>query len=353
MSYRNAASFRSRAGRLSSNPLIRLARRLFIRVPLELLDWLKAFRALKGTHKLMMVGTGMLGDFGIGPFDLHYEILKWSIIAKMRRCKLLFVSVGAGPIDHPLSRRIVKCAISLADYRSYRDTFSQQYLDSIGFNASRDRVYPDLAFSLLRAEMPVSKSRARNGRIVGLGLMEYYGKDYNPERSQRIYQDYIEGVTHFAAWLLRHGYSLRLLIGDVTYDKGVRSDVLRLLQEQGVRFDPGQIIDEPVASVEQLCVQLTQTDMVVATRFHNILLALMLNKPVVALSYHEKVRSLMADMGLAEYCQDIAGLDIEKLIRQFINLQENADAIRSSIKRKADEYRMALDEQYGHICNSL
>jgi polysaccharide pyruvyl transferase WcaK-like protein len=45
--------------------------------------------------------------------------------------------------------------------------------------------------------------------------------------------------------------------------------------------------------VEQLCAQLTQTDMVVATRFHNILLALMLNQPVLPLSYHEKVRSLM------------------------------------------------------------
>ena len=106
MSYRNAAAFRSRAARLSSSPLIRLARRLLIRVPLELLEWFKAFRALRGTHMLIMVGTGMPGDFGIGPLDLHYEILKWSIIAKMRRCRLLFVSVGAGPIDHPMSRWI-------------------------------------------------------------------------------------------------------------------------------------------------------------------------------------------------------------------------------------------------------
>ena len=183
--------------------------------------------------------------------------------------------------------------------------------------------------------------------------MEYYGKDYNPERGQRIYQDYIKGVALFAAWLLQHGHSLRLLIGDLAYDKRVRSDLFGLLQERGVLLDPEEIIDEPVASVEQLCAQLTQTDVVVATRFHNILLALMLNKRVVALSYHGKVRSLMAGMGLEEYCQDIAGLDIERLIRQFVNLQENADAIRPSIRHKADEYRMALDEQYGHIFNSV
>jgi polysaccharide pyruvyl transferase WcaK-like protein len=53
---------------------------------------------------LVMTGTGMLGDVGILPFDLHYDILKWSIMAKLRRCKLLFVSVGVGPMRHPLSR---------------------------------------------------------------------------------------------------------------------------------------------------------------------------------------------------------------------------------------------------------
>jgi len=41
-----------------------------IRLPLEVIEWLKAFRALKGTSMLVMTGTGMLGDFGIGPFDL-------------------------------------------------------------------------------------------------------------------------------------------------------------------------------------------------------------------------------------------------------------------------------------------
>ena len=32
-----------------------------IRLPLEVIEWLKAFRALKGTSMLVMTGTGMLG----------------------------------------------------------------------------------------------------------------------------------------------------------------------------------------------------------------------------------------------------------------------------------------------------
>ena len=47
-----------------------------------------------------------------------------------------------------------------------------------------------------------------------------------------------------------------------------------------------RIIDEPIASVDDLLKQLAATDVVVATRFHNVLLALLLNKPAIAISYH-------------------------------------------------------------------
>ena len=68
---------RARPARGPDHSIIRWLRRLLVRAPLELLEWFKAFRTLKGTTMLVMTGTGMLGDFGIGPFDLHYEILKW------------------------------------------------------------------------------------------------------------------------------------------------------------------------------------------------------------------------------------------------------------------------------------
>jgi polysaccharide pyruvyl transferase WcaK-like protein len=181
MSYRYAPEFTSRALKHRRNPLIRFIRRVVIRIPLELLECLKAFRILRGTNMLIMTGTGMLGGFGIGPLDLHYEILKWSLIAKMRGAKVLFVSVGGGPLDSKLSRWIVKCAISLADYRSYRDRFSQQYLQSIGFDTSNDFVYPDLVFSSPRSEIPIPPHRDGNRPVIGLGLMDYYGEDCSPD----------------------------------------------------------------------------------------------------------------------------------------------------------------------------
>src|SRR5947209_8089350 len=102
----------------------RWLRRIFVGLPLEFYRWVRAIQILKGMDMLVITGTGMLSDFGILPLGLHYDILRWSMIAKLCRCRLLFVSVGAGPLHHPLGRRLVKWALSLADYRSYRDDFS-------------------------------------------------------------------------------------------------------------------------------------------------------------------------------------------------------------------------------------
>ena len=352
ISYRFAGASTPRA---SDNAVKKLIRRLAIRIPREVGEWLRAFRTLKGTDMLVMTGTGMLGDFGIGPLDLHYEILKWSVVARLRGCKLLFVSVGAGPIRHPLSRWIVKAALSLAHYRSYRDQFSYEFLEGIGFDVSKDHVYPDLAFSLLSSGATVTPGRNgdRKGRVIGLGLMEYYGQHLSREDGERVYQRYIERLARFAAWLLAQGHSVRLLVGDLAYDKRVKGDLLRLLEQTGAPLDTGRIIDEPMTSPDDLCEQLARTDVVVATRFHNVLLALMLGKPVIALGYHEKLRSLMAGVGAAEYCVDADDLDVAGLIERFDNISRDAEVFASSMTQKTAEYRRSLDEQYALIFGDL
>jgi polysaccharide pyruvyl transferase WcaK-like protein len=165
------------------------------------------------------------------------------------------------------------------------------------------------------------------------------------------YQDYLQQLLVFVKWLLAHEYDVRLLIGDVLYDQAVQKDFRELLGKN-VRASngrTGRIIDEPITSVEQLLTQLAATDIVVATRFHNALLSLILGKPVISIAFHHKCVSLMSDMGLSQYCQDIHELDAEKLIEQFRDLVGRQPEVKSLIARKTEEFREALDEQYAFI----
>ena len=136
------------------------------------------------------------------------------------------------------------------------------------------------------------------------------------------------------SWLLEHKYTVRLLIGDAVYDNRVRQDLRGLLEGGGLKYEDRKIIDEPACSVDELLSQLAATDVVVASRFHNVLLALMLTKPVVAISFHEKIDSLMSGMGLTEFSQDIEHIDIDKLIGQFTTLEENAENLKRSNRAK-------------------
>src|SRR5262249_29710215 len=78
--------------------VVRVVRMVCIGIPSELYRWANGLITLKRIDMLIIPGTGLLTDayglLGWGP----YSIFKWSLIAKVCRCKLIFVSVGAGPI---------------------------------------------------------------------------------------------------------------------------------------------------------------------------------------------------------------------------------------------------------------
>ncbi|HEY6910647.1 MAG TPA: polysaccharide pyruvyl transferase family protein [Myxococcales bacterium] len=347
MSYRYTRGFRAATEGRSPGRILRMLRRLFVRLPRELAEVVRAFRSLKDVRMLVMTGTGMLSDVGIGPFDLHWEILKWSAVAKLRGARVTFASVGMGPIASAASRRIVRWALSLADYRSFRDGWSRSYLESLGFDASRDRVYPDLAFSLPPEVRAGARSAGR--RVVGVGLMDYYGTHVSPRVGEDAYRAYVAKMTRFVRWLLERGYDVRLLIGDISYDTRSKHDVLRGLSESGAPVASGRVVTARIASVDDLVQELGRTDLVVAMRFHTTLLALMLKKPVLALSYHQKCVCLMDAVGLPQYAHDIDRSDAEQLIRQFEDLETNSESFAPSIAGKLDESRRALDEQYAEL----
>jgi polysaccharide pyruvyl transferase WcaK-like protein len=160
-------------------------------------------------------------------------------------------------------------------------------------------------------------------------------------------------MARFIGWLVEHNRTVRVLTGDVVYDSRVRRDLRNLLEQSGLTYEKCNIIDEPPGSFEELLSQLATTKVVVASRFHNLLLALMLGKPALAISFHEKDDSLMTALGLQDFRQDIANLDVSTLIEQFVTLEENADRLRQEIRLKTKDYREELDKQYSCIFEQI
>jgi len=333
------------AGSRSPKPL-----RAWRRLRLEVADWLRALRVTRQIRALLITGTGILTDHGEGTLGLPYHLFKWSLAAKLHGCKLLFVSVGVESITRPLARFFLKSALRIADYRCYRDEHSAALLRRAGFDTSRDPIFPDLAFSL-----PAPPPSAAGGaqRRVAVGIFNYRECGRGSAAAAAQYAAYLDRLCSFILWLLEHHYTVRVVIGDFAYDEEVRADLRARLQARGLDTEGASFADEPATSFEQLLAQLATVDLVIASRFHNVLLALLLGKPVVSVSYEAKNEALMRQMGLGHYCQTLDGLDLQRLIEQFLDLEKNAAALREIVAEQTAANRSRLELQYDSIVASV
>jgi polysaccharide pyruvyl transferase WcaK-like protein len=299
---------------------------------------------------LIIPGTGILDDFQAGPLGMPLALFGWCLAARLCGTRIAFVSVGAGPIHHPLSRWLMKSAVAMAQYRSYRDTVSKTFMESIGFDTRDDAIYPDIAFKL---PAPVSPVRSAAGSLtVGVGVMTYLGWERGSPRGPAIYAAYLEKITAFVLWLLDQGHRVRILMGDAA-DRDAVADVLSEVAAARPDLAQDRLIADPMRSLHDLMRQMAETDVIVATRYHNIVCALRLGKPLVSLGYAEKNDVLMTEMGVGRFCQHVERFDLDLLIEQFTQLVAERQRYEDGIRRANLSYQERLERQDSILASRL
>jgi polysaccharide pyruvyl transferase WcaK-like protein len=240
-------------------------------------------------------------------------------------------------------------AARMAKYRSFRDEASRDFLAALGVKTANDTVTPDIAFSL-PAPVGQSPSLAPDAGTqeqvptVGLGVMAYFGWRHRQQNGQQIYSDYVANLTDFGAWLLERGFRVRLLMGQ-TEDFPVMEELAGRLREYSHGAFSDRVVAEPVNSLTELMAQMAETEMVVATRFHNVVCSLMAGKPIISIGYAKKNNLLLQAAGLDGFAQHIERLDLDLLKKQFLDLYEHKEKYAPGIKRMTESYRCKLEDQ--------
>lgn len=310
----------------------------------KLANLFRPYQELRGCKLLIIPGTGALDDFGTGWSGLPLAFFVWCLAARLRGAEVAFVSIGAGPIRHPLSRRLFKAAIGMARYRSYRDRISKNFLQGIGFAAAADPVYPDLAFALPTPPDQRGAAGKNASLAVGLGVMTYQGWRNDPHKGAATYSNYLAKISRFALWLLDQGHTIRLLMGDGTDQRAI-DDVQRFVAEHRPSLPADHLHVAKCSTLHDLMCEIVETDVVVATRFHNIVCALKLGRPVLSIGYADKNDALMAEVGLARFCQAMKSLDVDLLIQHFTELTDELSSWRKVLDAVQPRYRSHLLHQ--------
>jgi polysaccharide pyruvyl transferase WcaK-like protein len=326
-----------------SNRIVRAIDAALLRFPSRFYRLIQKINFVRKVDVIIVPGTGILDDFGERPLNgTPATLFVWSLLARLFGTKFAFVSVGAGPIYHPLSRWLFKSAARMARYRSYRDRYSKEFMTGIGIDTRDDPQFPDLAFALPSPER-TAPAQGRPLR-VGVGIMSYYGWRGEVKTGAAVHEKYIAEITRFVRWLVDSGHHVRLLTGDIG-DKQAVDEVMTLAASDCPQSFRDRIIAEDARSLSDVMRQIATTDIVIASRFHNLVCALKLGLPAISVSYAKKNDELLREAGLGEFRQHIDELDAELLIRQFTKLITEREKYIKMVETAVAAYRTDLQRQ--------
>ncbi len=320
---------------------IGIPRAVFHEVPFLI----QSLKTLRKADLLIIGGGGQLTDQFGGVWGRPFLLFKWLLISKVAGIRLIIVSTGAGPLHSFLSRLIVRTIVTHAEFRSFRDQGSIHLMKLIGIQGISYH-YPDLAYALPQKNFSPLPRGHEHQRIVGINPFPYHDSRYVSEGDYALYRAYLTTLSAFMSWLIQNNYRVLLFPTQLRADTLVIRDLMDLLAQTQAPVIDKTVFCPSISTVDDLIACISTTDLVVASRFHGILLSFLAGKPVLALSNHPKMEALMTEMRQSEYVLSLRNIGLDSLILQFTRLEANADSIRTQVQERTHEYRLAVDRQF-------
>ncbi|MFE3181024.1 polysaccharide pyruvyl transferase family protein [Streptomyces violascens] len=310
----------------------------------KLVDAVRTAAWVRRRDVVIVPGMGVLeATLPLRPWGFPYALFLLCASGRLFGTRVALVGVGAAPIGKRPTRALVRWSARLAAYRSYRDDLSRDAMREMGVDTSRDEVCPDLAFAL-----PTPRTGTPSdppGGPVCVGVMDFHGGDDDRARAEEIHRRYLDGTTRFVRTLVEDGRQVRLLTGDAC-DAPVVAAILDAV-------DSPLVTAAGAASLADLMKEMAAADTVVATRYHNLVCALKVGVPTLALSYAAKSDALMARMGLAAYCHPAREVDIDRLLEQFRALEQRSAELRRTLAERNLVAVGQLQHQFAALTSAL
>ncbi len=281
---------------------------------------------LAGSADVVIVpGMGVLEDtLGVRPWGMPLWLFLLAAACRVRGRRFILLAVGADPAAHAVTRRLYAATVRMAHHVSYRDGWSAEAMRACGAREP-DAVVPDLAF----AHPSAPRQSVEPGRVV-VGVMAYYGPHDDPVRGAQTRRRYVEVLATAVGRLVDEGDWVVLVGGD-RVDLDVAHEIRAAALARCPDSPPGGVEVREVETFDELSEEMARAEVVVASRFHNLICALRLARPTVSLGYATKNRRLMSSMGLEEFCQDIQAVDADRLLEQVSGVRADALTLSASV----------------------
>jgi len=298
----------------------------------RVVDIARSYMLAGSVDAVIVPGMGVLEDsLRVRPWGLPFSLLLMAAACRLRRRHFVLLDVGADYVTNRFTRRLNVATVNRATHVSYRDLASAGAMARAGARAP-EAIAPDLVFA-----HPASKlSEPEPGRLV-VGVMAYYGPGDDPVRGAAVRRRYVATMAEALTRLTDRGDHVVLVSGDGV-DIDVGHQIRAAVFAQRPKLRARAVVVREFTTFTELTEEMMRAEVVVASRFHNLICALRLARPTVSVGYARKNRLLMQALSLDEYCQDIDQLDGDRLVAQIQAARENAQKLTNRIRRGTSEY---------------
>jgi polysaccharide pyruvyl transferase CsaB len=314
-------------------------------------DWPGTVEAIQAADLLVVGGGGLFHDYWAMEPETFVEAPAWigpmyylSLIglAKLWERPCILTGVGIGPLRTEIGRAYVREVLAWADVITVRDTGSRDVLQSAGFpEPERVVVTADPVFRLPFGHSGVLASPVSGGHPrIGVAVRNWPGyppaDQWIPELAQAL-QQVARQTGGTVLFLPLQAYPVHPPTDDVAAARTVASIIEGSVDVRVV---------EEYLSPRQADALVGTCDIVIAMRLHAAILALRHGVPCIGLAYDPKVRHLMTDAGVGEFCFELTSVrrdTLERMIRELLSRPE-------VFRRRAEAYRQkALERTALHL----
>jgi colanic acid/amylovoran biosynthesis protein len=276
-----------------------------------------------------VVSTG--GTYLVERYPIAGRLLELEVALAMRRPLVLFTQ-SLGPFTEPRHRRAMRTIASRARLVLLRDERSRRHLMDLGIAGDRVHVVADSAFALSARRPTRTDQRLRVAVSV---------------------RDWPYAAGDASATNDRYREAIRALVERLVGNRGAEVTFLSTCQGApeywaddsavGVaiadRLDPGVRgavhVDRAFRTPQELLDVLGGFDLVVATRMHMAILALVAGVPVFPIAYEPKTRELFERLQVGHWVRDLDEVSASSLpddVERFLDeLPELTGALRASV----------------------
>ena len=269
----------------------------------------------------------------------HYPIPFFTSLALLARIcmkKTMLYSVGIGPVNSLIGRKLVRIAANLSGIISVRDPESRELLQELGvskpIHVAADPVFllsPEKSYKV-REIIRFYRINNNKGPVIGVCIQDLLSWH---DDNRRILADIFDIlISENCARIIFIPFGI---YRDSWLDRNADPvDVAASKRLAGFMKEKSSIITEEMAP-EELLALMGSFNLVISMRLHGVIMGLSMATPVVALTYQKesKISDLMNRVGQAESLFDICSLNKEQLLNRIRHLLPERNNIREQLEK--------------------